>query len=161
MGALNMQREIAIAEPKPVLAAKRADAVHERPRLVTPAPAGGGIVDARENIGQRVNIGRDAKSQMLEIVAGVGDHEQLVGRQDAAQTERQFRAADPAGQRHDKSSSHRNRSSAAGRTSSDAPLSGPRHVRPRTITTGWPSAPCPITSEAAAAISSACLVMLT
>ena len=160
-GALDMQREIAIAEPKPVLAAERADAVHERPRLVTPAPAGGGIVDARENVGQRVDIGRDAQSKMLEIVAGVGDHEQFVGRQDAAQTERQFGAADPAGQRHDKSFAHRNMSSAAGRTSSDAALSGPRHVRPRTITTGWPSAPCPITSDAAAAISSACPVMLT
>src|SRR6266567_4172857 len=84
---------------------------------------------------------------MLEIVAGVGDHEQFGGRQDAAQTERQFGAADAAGQRHDQSFAHRNMSSAAGRTSSDAALSGPRHVRPRTITTGWPSAPCPITSD--------------
>src|ERR1700687_433182 len=41
-GALNMQREIAIAEPKPFLPAERADAIHERPRLVTPAPASGG-----------------------------------------------------------------------------------------------------------------------
>src|SRR5215468_6493568 len=98
---------------------------------------------------------------MLEIVAGVGDHKQLAGRQDAAQAERQFRAAYPAGQRHDDSLAHWNMSSAAGRTSSDAALSGPRHVRPRTITTGWPSAPCPITSDAAAAISSACPVMLT
>src|SRR5258705_10211862 len=156
-----MQRQIAIAEPKPVLAAECADAVHERPGLVAPAPAGDGIVDARESVGQRVDIWRDAKSKMLEIVAGVGDHEQFVGRQDAAQTERQFRAANPARQRHDKSFAHRNMSSAAGRTSSDAILSEPRHVRPRTITTGWPSAPCPITNEAAAAISSACPVMLT
>src|SRR5271167_808782 len=111
-----MQREIAVAEPKPVLTAKRADAVHERPRLVTPAPAGDGIVETSENVGQRVDIGRDAQPKMLEIVAGVGDHEQFVGRQDAAQTERQFRAADPAGQRHDKSLAHQNMSSAAGRT---------------------------------------------
>src|ERR1700732_5552652 len=51
-GALDVQREIAIAEPKPVLAAERANAVHERPRLVTPAAAGGGIVDARESGGE-------------------------------------------------------------------------------------------------------------
>src|ERR1700688_2689092 len=44
-GAFDMQREIAIAEPKPVLAAERTDAVHERPRLVPPAPAGHEIVD--------------------------------------------------------------------------------------------------------------------
>src|SRR5215467_8782616 len=49
-GALDMQREIAIAEPKPVLTAERANAIHKRPRLVTPAPAGGGIVDARKNV---------------------------------------------------------------------------------------------------------------
>src|SRR5882757_443345 len=130
-----MQRQIAIAEPKPVLAAERADTVHERPGLVTPAPAGGWIIDARENVGQRVDIGRDAQSKMLEIVAGVGDHEQFVGWQDEARTESQFGAADPAGQRHDKSFAHRNMSSAAGRKSSDALLSGPRHVRPRTTTT--------------------------
>src|SRR4029453_11624752 len=150
-----------IPEPKPALAAERADAFHERPGLVTPAPAGGGIIDARESVSQRVDIGRDAQSKMLEIVSGVGDHEQFVARQDEAQTERQFRTADPAGQRHDQSFAHRNMSSAGGRTSSDAALSGPRHVRPRTITTGWPSAPCPITSDAAAAISSACPVTLT
>src|SRR5262245_45064921 len=98
---------------------------------------------------------------MLEIVAGVGDHEQFVGRQDAAQTEHQFGAADAARERYDESFAHRNKSSAAGRTSSEAALSGPRQVSPRTITTGWPSAPCPITSDAAAAISSACPVMLT
>src|SRR5262249_37926019 len=156
-----MNSEIAIAEPKPVLPAERADAVHERPRLVPAAPAGDGIVYPCENIGQRVDVGRDAQAQMLEIVAGVGNHEQLVSRQDAAETERQFGAPDPAGQRHDKSLAHRNMSSAAGRTNSAAALSGPRHVRPRTTTTGWPSAPCPITSDAAAAISSACPVMLT
>src|SRR5436190_19779871 len=98
---------------------------------------------------------------MFEIVAGVGDHEQFVVRQDTAQTQCQLGAADATGQCHDQSFAHRNRSSAAGRTSSDAPLSGPRHVRPRTTTTGWPSAPCPITSDAAAAISSAWPVMLT
>src|ERR1044072_8770518 len=156
-----MQPEITIPELKPVLAAERADAVHERPGLVTPAPAGRGIIDARERVEQRGDIGRDAEPKMLEIVAGVGDHEQFIGRQDSAQTERQFRAADTAGQCHNKSLAHRNMSSAAGRTSSDAVLSGPLQVRPRTITTGWPSAPCPITSDAAAAISSACPVMLT
>src|SRR6266566_9589429 len=67
-GALNMQREIAIAEPKPFLPAERADAIHARPRLVTPAPASGEIIDARESVGQRVDIGRDAKSKMPEIV---------------------------------------------------------------------------------------------
>jgi hypothetical protein len=75
-----MEREITIAEPKPVLAAERADAVHERPGLVTSAPACDGIVDISENIGQRVDIWRDAQSKMLEIVAGVGDYEQFVPR---------------------------------------------------------------------------------
>src|ERR1700716_2045931 len=62
-GALNMQRQISIAEPKPFLPAERADAIHERPRLVTPAPASGGIIDARESVGPSVDIGRDAKAK--------------------------------------------------------------------------------------------------
>src|ERR1700682_3282274 len=63
-GALNMQREIATAEPKPFLPAERADAIHERPRLVTPAPASGGVIDCPESVGQGFHIGRYAKVQM-------------------------------------------------------------------------------------------------
>src|ERR1700691_3034675 len=38
-GALDMDREIAIAKAEPILAAKRRESFHERPRLGAPAPS--------------------------------------------------------------------------------------------------------------------------
>ncbi len=55
---------------------------------------------------------------MLEIVAGIGDHGQRSGRQDAVEAERQLGAADPARQREHKTLvlAHRKRSCSGGRT---------------------------------------------
>ena len=99
---------------------------------------------------------------MLEIVAGIGDDGQLAGRQHAAEAERQLGAADPARQRHhDRVVLWRHRNRILGsRAPPGAPArrrvaSGADQVRPRTRTTGVASSACPITSEAAAAISSA------
>src|SRR5260370_30073797 len=78
-GALNMQREIAVAEPKPVLAAERADAVHERPRFVTPAPADGGIVVGPDGVGHGVGIGGGAVAKKSAKVVGVVDHPTYTG----------------------------------------------------------------------------------
>src|SRR6266567_4034373 len=159
--ALDMQGEITIAEAEPVLAAQRADGLHERPGLVPAAPPGDGIVEAGQHVGQRIDIGRDAEAEMLEIVARVGDNQQFVRRQHAAQAKRQLGAADTARQRHDETAAHRNMSSLAGRTRLAAGLAALFQVRPRTSTTGCASSPWPITSEAAAAISSAKPEMLT
>jgi alpha-tubulin suppressor-like RCC1 family protein len=74
--ALDVNRKIAIAETKPVLATQRLDAVHERPGLIAPAPAGGGVVEVGQCVGQRVDVGADAEAKMLEIVTGVGDNRQ-------------------------------------------------------------------------------------
>src|SRR5882757_2002275 len=95
---------------------------------------------------------------MLEIVPGVGDDGQLIGRQYAVEPERELGPADPTGQRHHP---HRNRSCSGGRTSAAAGASGADQVRPRTKTIGVPSSACPCTSEAAAAISSAKPVSVT
>ena len=94
--------KIAVAEAEPGLAAQRTDRLHERPGLVAPAPAGRRIVEAGQRIDQRVDIGRDGQAEMLEIVAGVGDDQQIVRRQHAAQAQRQLGAADAAGQRNDR-----------------------------------------------------------
>ena len=52
---------------------------HERPGLVAPAPALLGVVEAGQHVGQRVDVGADLQAEMLEVVAGVGDDQQLVG----------------------------------------------------------------------------------
>src|SRR5437660_10221286 len=93
---------------------------------------------------------------MLEIVAGVSDDCQRIGRQDTVEAQRQLGAADAAGQREDRSiAAHLNKSCSGGRTRAAAGASGADHERPRTSTIGVASSAWPWTSEAAAAISSA------
>src|SRR5262249_31073966 len=145
--ALDVGGEIAVAELKPGLAAERRERRHEGPGFLAPAPALLGVAHPRERVHERVEVGRDRKPEMLEIVAGVGDDDQLLRRQDPAQAERELGATDPTGERHD----HRNKSSSGGRTSVCPALAGALHSSPRTSTTGSPSAAWPITSEAAAA----------
>src|SRR5580658_1054478 len=94
---------------------------------------------------------------MFEIVAGIDDDDQLLGWHHTRQTQGEFGAADAAGQGDD----HRNRSSSGGRTSSAMEASGAVQLKPRTMTTGWPSAAWPCNKDAAAAISSAKPMMLT
>ncbi len=71
--ALQMNRQVAIAEAEPVLAAERGQRLHERPGLVLPAPTELRIVEAGERVHQRVGVGRDVQAEMLEIVADIGD----------------------------------------------------------------------------------------
>ena len=150
--AFDVHSEIAIAETEPSLTAQRAKRLHERESLVATPPAKLGIGNARQRVHHGVYIGRDTKTEMLEIVAGVADDKQLVGRQHATEAERQLGAPDTAGQCDH---GHRNRSSSGGRTNSAAGAIGADQSRPRTSTTGCASAAWPCSNEAAAAISSA------
>ena len=120
--ALDMGREIAVAEVEPGLAAEASQRLHKGPGLVAPAPAELRIVEAGEGVEQGVDIGRDREPQMLEIVAGIGDDGQRAGRQDAIEAERQLGAADPARQRKHKTlrPAHRKRSCSTGRTKAAA-----------------------------------------
>ena len=54
---------------------------HERPGLVVAAPAELRVVEAGKRVHQRVDVRRDRQAEMLEIVAGIGDDEQIVRRQ--------------------------------------------------------------------------------
>ncbi len=161
---LDMGGEIAVAELEPGLAAERAQCCHEVPRLVAPAPAAFGVVETGEHVHQRIDVGRDRQPKMLEVVARVGDHHEFAGAQHAAQAERELGAADTAGERHDTGSfrrHQRNRSSAAARTRLAAGVASPDHVKPRTRTAGCASLDSPMSSDAAAAISSAKPVCVT
>ena len=119
--ALDVRREVAVAEPEPGLAAERLQRRHEGPGLVAPAPAALRMVEPGERVDQRVEVGRDREAEMLEIVAGIGDD----GERAAARATRRGRA--PAWRRRcrrtarrtrcDARRRHRNRSSLAGRTS--------------------------------------------
>ena len=101
-GALDMNRKIAIAKAKPVLAAERGERFHERPRFVLPAPTEFCIVEAGERVHERVGVGRDVQAEMLEIIADIRDDEQIGRLHDPAQAQRELGAADAAGERDHK-----------------------------------------------------------
>ncbi len=102
---------------------------------------------------------------MLEVVAGIGDHQQVAGRQHAAQAERELGAADAAGKRNHARHSRSLTGTgprAAGGPDVAAGDAGPRPGRGRAPAP--PAAPrptLPMSSEAAAAISSANPVSVT
>src|SRR5438094_1898006 len=98
---------------------------------------------------------------MLEVVAGIDHAQKVFRRYVPAEAERQLRLADAAAQRDDEVTRHRNRSSDAGRIIEAAGAAAADQLRPRTSTTGCASSACPISSDAAAATSSAKPTMLT
>ncbi|MNZ57135.1 hypothetical protein D3C78_751050 [compost metagenome] len=113
-GALDVHRQIGIAEPKPGLAAELAERLHETPGFVATTPAVFLVDQVGEGVDQGVDIGRYLQPEVFEIVAGVDDQLELAGRHQSSQTCRQFRAADAAGQCHQGSPGHWNRSSLKG-----------------------------------------------
>ena len=77
--AQNMRGDIAVAQDgtNPVRPARR-DLIHEIPRLSNKAPSLFGIGDAGERVHNGVEIRRDVKPEVLEIVACVDDDGQAV-----------------------------------------------------------------------------------
>src|SRR6516162_11433526 len=109
--ALDMNRQVAIAKPEPILAAERRERFHERPGLVPPTPSELRIVEARKRVHQRVDVRRDMQAEMLEIIADIGHDEQIVPRHDPAQAQRELGAANASRYGNHKIPTHRNRSS--------------------------------------------------
>ncbi len=99
--AFDVQGHVAVTQAKPGLAAQCLHRFHERPGFVVAAPAEFTVRKARQRVGDGVDIGRDRHPEMLEIVAGVDDDQQVFGRHDARQAERELGAADPAGEGND------------------------------------------------------------
>ena len=71
--AVDVRREIAVAELEPGRPAERAQRVHEGPGLARAAPAGLLVDHARQRVEHGVDIGRDVQPQVGEVVAGVDD----------------------------------------------------------------------------------------
>ena len=92
-----MNREVAIAEAEPILAAERRERFHERPGLVLPAPSELRVVEASKRVHQRVGVRRDMQAEMLEIIADIGDDKQIVRRHDPAEAQRELGAPDASG----------------------------------------------------------------
>ena len=114
-----MHRQITIAELKPVFAAQAFDLLHKSPRFAGAAPAELLIVYTGQRIHHRVEVGANGKAHVLEIVTGVDDDGQLIGRQHCGQPDGKARTAHATRKCDD----HRNRSSALGRITSAMALS--------------------------------------
>ena len=77
--ALQADGEVAVAEVEPDVLAELAQRVHDREGVVAQAPAA--LVDAvGEPVEDEVGIGRDVAAVDLDVVAGVGDHDELARR---------------------------------------------------------------------------------
>ena len=57
------------------------------------APTEFAVGEPGQRIGHGVDVGRNRQTQMLEIVAGIDDDQQILGRHDARQAERELGAA--------------------------------------------------------------------
>src|SRR5262249_55634990 len=152
-----------IAQVEPRLAAEFAQSVHELPRLSAAAPARFGVRLPGERVDERIDVRRHVQAEVLEIVAGVDDERDLVGRQELRETQCKLRAADPGGDRDEASLGHaqRNMSSSSGRMMSRAVCAWSSCGKPRTSATGMRSVVSPITSVAAVAMESARLIIVT
>jgi hypothetical protein len=97
--ALKGDRQVPVTEREPDVLSERAQAVHHRERVVGQAPAA--FVDpVGEPERDQVGIGGDVAAVDLDVVAGVGDHDEFVT-DDIEHASRKLRAAGSAGENDD------------------------------------------------------------
>ena len=72
--AHEVEPEVAVAEPEPVLAAERGHGRERLPGLARAAPASFLVVQAGERVEDAVEVGRDGEAEHVEVVAHVPDH---------------------------------------------------------------------------------------
>ena len=154
--ALDVHREVLVAEPEPGRAAEARDLVEEDTGIVFATPTLRLLDDAAERVHDRVEVRADAQAEMVEIVAGVDEDREVAGRQYAIEPERELRAAHAAADRqHSRRTAHWKRSSASGLIRAWPSPSAAIQCSPRTRTAGVLSAASPIAMPAAAATASA------
>ena len=93
-----VEPEIAVAEPEPVLAAERGDGPERLPGLTRAAPAALLVVQAGERVEDAVEVGRDREAEHVEVVADVPDHRHVCRIDCADEPAREAGAADAAGE---------------------------------------------------------------
>src|SRR3954469_22972252 len=146
-----MESEILVTKVKPSLASQLLNGGHEVPGLTSEPPAALTVCKPGQCVQNRIQIGRDRQSKMLEVVSRVHDNHELVSGENVVEAKRELRASDAATKRDDVTISvllraHRKRSLSRTRIKSDAGPCGSAHCKPRTRTTGWPSSAWPMRS---------------
>src|SRR5439155_19294308 len=93
-----MKAEIAVAEPEPRVGAERGGRLERRPGLARATPTALLVGDSGKRVEQRVQIGRNVKSEDLEVVADVADHRDIRRPEHVDEAEREARSSDAAGE---------------------------------------------------------------
>ena len=78
--AHEVETDVAVAEPEPVLASPRRGRLERVPRLVGAAPTALSVDQPGERVEQAVEVGRDVEPEDLDVVADVSDDGELVRR---------------------------------------------------------------------------------
>src|SRR5450759_3200797 len=81
-----MKGEISVPEFKPRFATQVAERRHERPGLVRPPPTSLLVLQSGKRIRKRVNVGRNVKAKMLEVIPSISDRSQRPWRQHTSET---------------------------------------------------------------------------
>ena len=98
-GAVQADRQIAVAEVEPDVLAERAQLIHGRERVAVDAPAA--LVDGvGEPERDQVGVRADVRAVDLDVIAGVGDDHQF-GPELVQQAAGQLRASGAAGKQDD------------------------------------------------------------
>src|SRR6185437_11081612 len=154
---------------------------HEVPALVGASPAAQGIAQTGERVQHRVEVRRDMKAEMLEIVSRIDRDRELAGPEHGTETKYQLDSADAATQCQDQFATgfgmsdpvrccmviaerlqpHRNMSNSLGLRRAAAFRGDASQSSPRMCTSGKRSLDWPISIDAAAAISSANAISVT
>jgi hypothetical protein len=71
-----MQREILIPQLKPVRATQVFELVKYRPTLLSATPTSLAVDGLGDGVEHTVGVRADREATMLEVVSGIGDHEQ-------------------------------------------------------------------------------------
>ena len=99
--AHEVEPDVAVAEPEPVLPTEARRRLEGVPRLVGSPPAALGVDEPAERVDEAVEIGRDVEAEDLDVVADVADDRELAGLEDVVEASREARAAAAAGQQDD------------------------------------------------------------
>src|SRR5215469_4746103 len=96
-----MDGKIAVAGMKPDGLSQLSHSLKAEEGIALHAPATLLAQQAGQNIGDGIDVGGNVKPPPFEVVAGVDDESEFVGRDDLAQTINKFGAAGSSGEDHD------------------------------------------------------------
>ena len=100
-GAVEVGREVAVAEPEPGRLAVAVERVHHAEALVGEAPALLGVLGAGERVGDGVEVGGDGEAVEAVVVGGVHDHRDRGRVDDPDEPAQEAGGSDSTGERDD------------------------------------------------------------